>query len=51
MIYIVIMLVVIGLMIGGTLVVIYHSFTPRASVFSVSKFHVNEHKDGSAPIP
>ncbi|XWS29511.1 hypothetical protein CRYUN_Cryun24cG0035300 [Craigia yunnanensis] len=49
LIWIPIVLVVIGLMIGAALTVIYHSFTPKAPVFSVSKLHVKQHKDGSPP--
>ncbi|XP_022774104.1 NDR1/HIN1-like protein 13 [Durio zibethinus] len=49
LIWIAIVLVVIGIMIGVTLTLIYHSFTPKAPVFSVSKLHVKQHKDGSPP--
>ncbi|XVF17219.1 hypothetical protein REPUB_Repub10bG0100800 [Reevesia pubescens] len=49
LIWIAIVLVVIGVMIGVILTVIYYSFTPKAPVFSVSKLHVQQHKDGSPP--
>ena len=49
LIWIVIALVVIGVMIGVTLTVLYHSFTPKAPVFYVSKLHVKQFKDGSPP--
>ncbi|XVF15160.1 hypothetical protein REPUB_Repub09cG0126200 [Reevesia pubescens] len=41
-----IVLFVIFIMIGVTLIVINRSFTPKAPVFSVSKLHVKQHKDG-----
>lgn len=49
LLYIGVVLVVIGLLIGVTLTVIYHSFTPKSPVFSVSKLRVKQHKDGSPP--
>ncbi|XVE83163.1 hypothetical protein DITRI_Ditri16bG0065600 [Diplodiscus trichospermus] len=49
LIWMAIILVVIGVMIGVTLTVLYHSFTPKAPIFSVSKLHVTQFVDGSPP--
>ncbi|XVF58956.1 hypothetical protein PTKIN_Ptkin07bG0108000 [Pterospermum kingtungense] len=49
LIWIAIALIVIGVLIGVALIILYHSFTPKAPVFSVSKLYVKQFKDGSPP--
>ncbi|OMP04111.1 hypothetical protein COLO4_09942 [Corchorus olitorius] len=48
LIWIVIVLVVIGAIIGISLAVVYHHFTPKAPIFSLSSLHVKQFRDRPA---
>ncbi|GMI67954.1 hypothetical protein like AT2G22180 [Hibiscus trionum] len=49
LLWFVIVLLLIGVIVGGTLTAVYFTYTPVAPRFSVTKLHVKQQKQGSPP--